>query len=231
MTLVASPLRERWPRIFGLAPRRHQLGTSMDYEGRISKQGDVAAREALCEAAASLLLRVRKWSALRAWAADRQTVEHAVRDHRGCAEARQHFAPDVGQQDRLHVGFGAKVSPAPCALSRPQERTSWCNLSALDLRSHSSGSLPTGAKTRPPSARSTATIPSGGRTRLRRTCVSAALSASTTWASFARFFCPMPNCARQRNSSPVTIPCLRATADTLVPGCSVSLAMRASPRR
>ncbi|MBR1293281.1 MULTISPECIES: hypothetical protein [Bradyrhizobium] len=31
----------------------------MDYEGRISKRGDVAVREALCEAAASLLLRVR----------------------------------------------------------------------------------------------------------------------------------------------------------------------------
>ena len=52
---------------FGLTPRRHQSGTSIDYEGRITKQGDVSVREALCEAAASLLLRVRKWSALRAW--------------------------------------------------------------------------------------------------------------------------------------------------------------------
>lgn len=52
---------------FGLAPRRHQSGTSIDYEGRISKQRDIAVREALCEAAASLMLRVRKWSALRAW--------------------------------------------------------------------------------------------------------------------------------------------------------------------
>jgi transposase len=52
---------------FGLTPRRHQSGTSIDSEGRISKQGDVAVREALCEAAASLLLRGRKWSALRAW--------------------------------------------------------------------------------------------------------------------------------------------------------------------
>jgi transposase len=39
----------------------------MDYEGRITKQGDVNVREALCEAAASLLMRVRTWSALRAW--------------------------------------------------------------------------------------------------------------------------------------------------------------------
>jgi transposase len=33
---------------FGLTPRRHQSGTSIDDEGRISKQGDVAVREALC---------------------------------------------------------------------------------------------------------------------------------------------------------------------------------------
>jgi transposase len=50
---------------FGLTPRRHQSATSIDFEGRITKQGDVNVREALCEAAASLLLRVRKWSALR----------------------------------------------------------------------------------------------------------------------------------------------------------------------
>jgi len=81
---------------FGLAPRRHQSGTSIDYEGRISKQGDVAVREALCEAAASLLLRVRKWSALRAWGRSSMLC-----DHRGRAEAREHSAPDVGQRDRL----------------------------------------------------------------------------------------------------------------------------------
>lgn len=33
--------------------------------------------------------------------ADRQTVQHVVRDHRGGAQARQHSAPDVGQRDRL----------------------------------------------------------------------------------------------------------------------------------
>lgn len=52
---------------FGLTPRRHQSGTSIDYEGRITKQGDINVRAALCEAAASLLMRVRKWAALRAW--------------------------------------------------------------------------------------------------------------------------------------------------------------------
>lgn len=52
---------------FGLTPRRHQSGTSIDFEGHISKRGDFGVREALCEAAASLLMRVKKWSALKAW--------------------------------------------------------------------------------------------------------------------------------------------------------------------
>ncbi|MDE2184531.1 MAG: IS110 family transposase [Alphaproteobacteria bacterium] len=52
---------------FGLTPRRHQSGTSIDFEGHITKQGDFTVREALCEAAASMLLRAKSWSALRAW--------------------------------------------------------------------------------------------------------------------------------------------------------------------
>jgi hypothetical protein len=39
---------------------------------------------------------------------DRQTVEHAVRDHRGRAQA--YPASNVGQRNRLHVGFGAKLT-------------------------------------------------------------------------------------------------------------------------
>jgi hypothetical protein len=75
---------------------------SIDYEGRISKLGHIA----VCEAAASLLLPVRKWSALRAWGLrNRQAVEHAVRDCRGRTEARMHSAPDVGQRDRLPRWF------------------------------------------------------------------------------------------------------------------------------
>lgn len=52
---------------FGLTPRRHQSGTSIDFEGHIIKRGDFNVREALCEEVASLLLRVKKWSALKAW--------------------------------------------------------------------------------------------------------------------------------------------------------------------
>ncbi|MDG4898620.1 IS110 family transposase [Mesorhizobium sp. WSM4976] len=67
---VDDPLRFRRSRTvgahFGLTPRRWQSG-SIDIEGHITKQGDREVRTALCEAAASLLLRVRSWSALKAW--------------------------------------------------------------------------------------------------------------------------------------------------------------------
>lgn len=52
----------------GLTPRRYQSGTSVDRHGGISKMGDVDARSALCEAAAALILRVKSYSALKAWA-------------------------------------------------------------------------------------------------------------------------------------------------------------------
>lgn len=52
---------------FGLTPKRHQSGTSIDFAGHISKQGDFNVRGALCEAASSLLQRVQRWSALKAW--------------------------------------------------------------------------------------------------------------------------------------------------------------------
>ena len=52
----------------GLTARRHQSG-AVDWSGRISKQGDALARHMLYEAANSMLSRVRKWSAPKAWAA------------------------------------------------------------------------------------------------------------------------------------------------------------------
>jgi transposase len=51
----------------GLTTRRHQSG-AVDRAGRISKHGDRLARHMLYEAANALLTRVRKWSALKAWA-------------------------------------------------------------------------------------------------------------------------------------------------------------------
>jgi transposase len=112
---VDNPLRFTRSRTvgahFGLTPRRHQSGTSIDYEGRITKQGDVSVREALCEAAASLLLRVRKWSALRAWGlrvAKRSSMLCAI-----VAVARKlagilHRMWIDGSD--FKVGFGAKVT-------------------------------------------------------------------------------------------------------------------------
>jgi transposase len=92
---------------FGLTPRRHQSGTSIDYEGRITKQGDGNVRGALCEAAA----RVRKRSALRAWGfriANRSSMLCAI-----VAVARK-LAGILHRmwisENDFQVGFGAKVT-------------------------------------------------------------------------------------------------------------------------
>ena len=50
-------------------------------------------------------------------------------------------------------------------------------------------------------------------------------SVSAIGGIVACFFCATPNSTRQRNSSPVTTPCLRATLDTLTPGWSLSSAI------
>jgi transposase len=51
---------------FGLTPRKYASG-EVDRNGGISKSGDRLAREALFVAAHSLLTRVTRWSALKAW--------------------------------------------------------------------------------------------------------------------------------------------------------------------
>lgn len=51
----------------GLTPRRHQSG-EVDHSGRISKCGDAAMRALLVEAASSLMVRVKRFSPLKAWA-------------------------------------------------------------------------------------------------------------------------------------------------------------------
>ncbi len=52
---------------FGLTPKRYQSGTSVDWDGRISRQGDDAVRTVLYEAASGLLVRSKSWSSLKAW--------------------------------------------------------------------------------------------------------------------------------------------------------------------
>ncbi|MBX5893048.1 IS110 family transposase [Pseudomonas aeruginosa] len=51
---------------FGITPRKFQSG-EVDYDGRISRRGDREVRQALYDAAGSLLRRCRRHSALRAW--------------------------------------------------------------------------------------------------------------------------------------------------------------------
>jgi transposase len=51
---------------FGLTPKRFQSG-EVDKVGRITKWGDGLVRTYLFEAANALLIRVQKWSALKAW--------------------------------------------------------------------------------------------------------------------------------------------------------------------
>jgi transposase len=64
----------------GLTPARYQSGET-DIQGQISRCGDELARTALYEAAHTLLVRSRKWSALRAWGLK-------IAKHRGMARAR-----------------------------------------------------------------------------------------------------------------------------------------------
>jgi transposase len=52
---------------FGLTPKRYQSG-EVDRSGHISKTGDAQVRTALFEAAHVMLLRVQRFSALKAWA-------------------------------------------------------------------------------------------------------------------------------------------------------------------
>jgi transposase len=92
----------------------------------MAKQGDVKVREALCEAAASLPLRVRRWSALRAWGlrvAKRSSMPCAI-----VAVARKLAGilhrMWISETD-FKIGFGDKVTqrlrlkPARC-LAVPQ---------------------------------------------------------------------------------------------------------------
>jgi transposase len=71
MTAIDDPHRFRRSAsvgaYLGLTPRRYQSG-EMGYTGRISKWGDGVARHFLYEAANSLISRVKRWSAPKAWA-------------------------------------------------------------------------------------------------------------------------------------------------------------------
>jgi transposase len=52
---------------FGLTPKREQSGTSIDFDGHISRQGDKEMRTLLYEAASCPLTRSQVWTSLKAW--------------------------------------------------------------------------------------------------------------------------------------------------------------------
>src|SRR5690349_23130638 len=72
----------------GLTPRRYQSGET-DVQGGISRCGDELARTALYEAAHSLLVRSRKWSALRAWGMQVAKRRGIARPRGGRPQARR----------------------------------------------------------------------------------------------------------------------------------------------
>jgi len=86
----------------GLTPARYQSGET-DIQGKVSRCSDELARTALYEAAHTLLVRSRKWSALRAWGMK-------IAKARGMARAR------VAVARKLGVVPGA---PAACAHRSP----------------------------------------------------------------------------------------------------------------
>ena len=93
----------------GLTPRRYQSGET-DVQGAVSRCGDEIARTALYEAAHSLLIRSKKWSALRAWGMN-------IAKRRGMARARVAVARKLAVVlhriwiDGVPFQFGREAAP------------------------------------------------------------------------------------------------------------------------
>jgi transposase len=102
---------------FGMTPRKYQSG-EMDYDGRISRCGDRDVRQALFDAAGSLLRRCTKHSALRAWGlriAKRSSLKIAtVAVSRKLAVIMHRMWVD-GTDFRWTKDAGANAEPAPAA--------------------------------------------------------------------------------------------------------------------
>lgn len=97
----------------GLTPARYQSGET-DISGKVSRCGDELARTALYEAAHTLLVRSRKWSALRAWGMK-------VAKARGMARARVAVARKLAVilhrmwSDETEFRFGKEPGPGLAA--------------------------------------------------------------------------------------------------------------------
>lgn len=81
---------------FGLTPKREQSGSSFDFDGHISRQGDKEMRTLLYEAASCLLTCSKVWTSLKACGDEaRPASRPQAGGHRGGAQARCHHARDV----------------------------------------------------------------------------------------------------------------------------------------
>lgn len=97
----------------GLTPARYQSGET-DIQGKVSRCGDELARNALYEAAHTLLVRSKKWSSLRAW-------DMKVAKRRGMTRARVAVARKLAvilhrmwvDESQFHYG----KEPAPAAVA------------------------------------------------------------------------------------------------------------------
>lgn len=92
--------RATWWRIFGLAPRRWQSGSSIDVKRRISKAGGGDVRRAPYEAGSVLLTRYKRQDTSRRGAGDRQAVVAPRSQDRDGAQACPGRTCDVS---RWHV--------------------------------------------------------------------------------------------------------------------------------
>jgi len=112
---------------FGLTPEVHQSGT-IDRDGLITKRGDIDVRTSLHQAAASLLMRVQKWSALKAWglriakmnAAAAVARKLAVILHRLWLEDRD-FQSNANMRRSLRTTPERTLSPARAASTKRKE--------------------------------------------------------------------------------------------------------------
>ena len=120
----------------GLTPERYQSGET-DVQGGISRCGDELARTALYEAAHSLLVRSRKWSALRAWGMQ-------VAKRRGMARARVAVARKLAVRPASHVG-GRQPSSAG---ARRRRRRPSLRESRVSARQGGAASFPWGRRAR-----------------------------------------------------------------------------------
>jgi transposase len=87
---------------FRLTPRKYASG-EIDRNGSINKAGDGAVRKALSQAALSLLTRVQRWSALKAWGM-------AVAKRRGL---RGRSSPSRASWRSSCTGSGLTAQPSP----------------------------------------------------------------------------------------------------------------------